>query len=113
LYGDLAGTVERLAGSTPEAAAVAVEWSDLEPRQGYRHTGGWEPSDLADIVVSSKQPFGADARPLLAGTGRFVATSNIFISLLSDHLVALSLGSDSPRGSKTIPESSTSAAKQP
>jgi FkbH-like protein len=55
LYGDLAGTVERLSNATPHAAAVAIEWPDLDPRLGYRHTGGWGPSDLADIVQNSQR----------------------------------------------------------
>ena len=54
LFGDIAGTIEALAqsqaSSHPSAAAIAIEWADLDPRLGYRHTGGWGPSDLADIV---------------------------------------------------------------
>jgi FkbH-like protein len=50
LYGDLAGTVQAIPEAPPDALAIAIEWPDLDPRLGYRHTGGWGPSDLADIV---------------------------------------------------------------
>ena len=46
LYGDLAGTLER---GGAEAAAVAVEWADLDPRLDVRGSGGWRPSLHADI----------------------------------------------------------------
>lgn len=52
LYGNLTGTVESLAGSDAHAAAVVIEWSDLDPRLGYRQTGGWSPSDLPDIALT-------------------------------------------------------------
>jgi FkbH-like protein len=48
LYGDLAGTLER-AGQDLEAAAVVVEWADLDPRLGVRGAGGWRPALLGDI----------------------------------------------------------------
>ena len=48
LYGDLAGTLER-AGQGLEAAAVVIEWADLDPRLGVRAAGGWRPSLLDDI----------------------------------------------------------------
>jgi FkbH-like protein len=54
LYGDLAGTIERMPGE-PEAAAVVVEWSDLDPRLGVRGLGGWSPAALSDIVASAER----------------------------------------------------------
>jgi hypothetical protein len=49
LYGDLAGTLERAAGS--DAIAVAIEWPDLDPRLGYRSLGGWGPAEEREIAV--------------------------------------------------------------
>lgn len=77
LYGDLIGTVEGLAGSTLHAAAVVIEWSDLDPRLGYRHTGGWGPSDLADIVVSARRML-ARLEPAIA---RASETARVAVSL--------------------------------
>lgn len=52
LYGDLAGTVEGAGQSAAQAVAAAIEWPDLDPRLGYRTTGGWSPADLTDIVAT-------------------------------------------------------------
>ena len=49
LYGDLAGTLERTAGS--DAIAIAIEWPDLDARLGYRSLGGWGPSEESDIAA--------------------------------------------------------------
>ncbi|HYV61641.1 MAG TPA: HAD-IIIC family phosphatase, partial [Bryobacteraceae bacterium] len=49
LYGDLAGTLERAAGS--DAIAVAMEWPDLDARLGYRNLGGWGPAEESDIAA--------------------------------------------------------------
>jgi FkbH-like protein len=51
LYGDLAGTLEQLPGGEAQAAVIPLEWFDLDPRLGFRQTGGWGPADLADLVV--------------------------------------------------------------
>ena len=48
LYGDLIGNLQRVADVS--AAAVVIEWSDLDPRLGLRRLGGWEPSQLHDIL---------------------------------------------------------------
>ena len=48
LYGDLIGNITRL--ESEDAAAVVVEWLDLDPRLGYRRLGGWRPSQLGEIV---------------------------------------------------------------
>ena len=50
LFGDLAGSVDSLAHSRADAAAIVLEWADLDPRLQYREAGGWAPVDLADIV---------------------------------------------------------------
>jgi FkbH-like protein len=48
-YGDLTGTLARLRESSGDAAALVLEWSDLDPRLGLRSLGGWEPRVLADV----------------------------------------------------------------
>jgi FkbH-like protein len=48
LYGDLIGSLQRVAEVS--AAAVVVEWADLDPRLGLRRLGGWEPSQFEDIL---------------------------------------------------------------
>jgi FkbH-like protein len=50
LFGDAEGNIRRLAELRPDAAAVVLEWSDLDPRLGLRHLGGWGPGVLPDIV---------------------------------------------------------------
>ena len=52
LYGDLVGSLERL--HDVSAAVVVIEWADLDPRLGLRALGGWEPSQLADILANSR-----------------------------------------------------------
>jgi FkbH-like protein len=54
LYGDTAGTLESLKETAVQAVAVALEWADLDPRLGYRATGKWGPSVLADILSGSR-----------------------------------------------------------
>ena len=63
LYGDLEQTLITCAGSQAEAAAVVIEWSDVDPRLGLRSAGGWALSVQADILEICRQRF---AR-LLAG----------------------------------------------
>jgi FkbH-like protein len=50
LFGDLAGTVEQLATQSLHAIALVMEWSDLDPRLGYRQLGGWGSDRLSDCV---------------------------------------------------------------
>lgn len=50
LFGDLAGSLERIALQDASAAAVIVEWGDLDARLGLRALGGWRVSALEDIV---------------------------------------------------------------
>src|SRR5271170_3907855 len=52
LYGDLAGNVERALSHRVDAAAVVVEWADLDPRLGIRQLGGWLPKNLPDILAN-------------------------------------------------------------
>ncbi|MDQ1408366.1 MAG: hypothetical protein QOJ41_101 [Acidobacteriaceae bacterium] len=52
LFGDLAGSLERLDAKTLDGLAVALEWSDLDSRLGIRELGGWQVSDVAEVVSS-------------------------------------------------------------
>lgn len=54
LYGDLEGTLAAAAGSESEAAAVVIEWSDLDSRLGLRSTGGWGLSVQPDILANCR-----------------------------------------------------------
>ena len=54
LYGDLAGTLERLNPAELSAVIVPLEWSDLDSRLGIRILGGWPTADLQEIVASSE-----------------------------------------------------------
>src|SRR5439155_15319759 len=55
LYGDCLGSLERLRHAGAEAAAVVLEWSDLDPRLGLRQAGSWRPRDLPDILATVKE----------------------------------------------------------
>jgi FkbH-like protein len=55
LHGDLAGNLERLKPADFEAAAVVIEWEDLDARLGIRRLGGWRASALPDMIQSVKQ----------------------------------------------------------
>jgi FkbH-like protein len=53
LFGDLAGSIEKLHEETLDALAVVIEWQDLDPRLGVRGLGGWRTEDFPDIMESS------------------------------------------------------------
>jgi HAD superfamily phosphatase (TIGR01681 family) len=53
LFGDLAGSLERLDPERYDAVTVAIEWTDLDPRLGVRTLGGWQPEKLPDILECS------------------------------------------------------------
>jgi FkbH-like protein len=52
LYGDLAGTLERLDPAGFDALILPLEWSDLDSRLGIRTLGGWQVSVLPEILSS-------------------------------------------------------------
>ncbi len=54
LFGDLCGSIERLDPSIVDLLVVAVEWSDIDPRLGFRVLGGWRPSDMIGILESAR-----------------------------------------------------------
>jgi len=54
LYGSLANTLEQLSTSGCDAAALFIEWPDLDARLGYRSLGGWGTSAAASLVASAE-----------------------------------------------------------
>ena len=77
LFGDLAGTLESLAGKPAPAVAIALEWADLDSRLGYRQLGGWGPADVARIVAGASKAFERLARAI----ERIPAGARVGISL--------------------------------
>ena len=57
LYGDLDGTLAAVTGTRSEAAAVVIEWSDLDSRLGLRSAGGWGLSLQTDILDHCRHRF--------------------------------------------------------
>jgi FkbH-like protein len=58
LYDDLAGTLEQFEPAGAQAAAIVVEWSDLDPRLGYRKLGGWGQRVAANILETVEATLG-------------------------------------------------------
>jgi FkbH-like protein len=55
LYGDLPGNLDRAqSGST---LAVVMEWSDIDPRLGWRHSGGWGTKAAAQVAADAALNF--------------------------------------------------------
>lgn len=54
LYGDSIGTLERIASDPPNAAAMVLEWPDIDSRLGYRSSGAWNPSATSDILTGAR-----------------------------------------------------------
>src|SRR3984893_16491491 len=52
LFGDLVGSLERLAAKGVDGLAVPLEWPDLDSRLGVRELGGWKVSDVREIASS-------------------------------------------------------------
>jgi FkbH-like protein len=71
-YGDLVGNIERATADPREAAALLIEWDDLDPRLGIRHAGSWSPDVLPDVLAGVERALGriADALPALAQAER-------------------------------------------
>ncbi len=53
LFDDLFGNLRRALAADVDAVAVAIEWSDLDPRLGLRRLGGWRVDHLAEIVTDA------------------------------------------------------------
>jgi FkbH-like protein len=50
LFDDIPGTLRGLRSEPVDAAALVVEWADLDPRLGIRRLGGWSPQHLPEVV---------------------------------------------------------------
>ncbi len=50
LFGDVAGTLEQLGRQSMQAAALVLEWPDLDPRLGFRQLGGWGQQRLTNTI---------------------------------------------------------------
>ena len=70
VYGDLAGTLAR-SDTIFDMYAVALEWSDLDPRLGFRQLGGWGHKELTDIVTDVKAKLVAIRTSLESLPGHF------------------------------------------
>jgi FkbH-like protein len=55
IYGDLTGNLTAAGASKALAAAVVIEWSDLDPRLGLRSAGGWAEDVHPDILAGAAQ----------------------------------------------------------
>jgi FkbH-like protein len=54
LFGDLANTVEKAAERQARNLAIAIEWSDLDARLGYRAASRWDTSTAGEIVTFAR-----------------------------------------------------------
>ena len=52
VYGDFLGNIQSAAQSRAISSALALEWSDIDPRLGLRSSGGWSSEAKADIPGS-------------------------------------------------------------
>lgn len=77
LYGNLAGTIESLSERPAHAAAIAIEWTDLDPRLGYRSSGQWGPGVLPDVLSVARTTLDR----MGASVGRIPAGVRVAVSL--------------------------------
>jgi FkbH-like protein len=70
IYGDLVGNIAASAQSPATAAAVVLEWSDIDPRLGLRSSGGWSEQVKPDILSSARQRYSQMAAELRKLAGR-------------------------------------------
>ncbi len=54
LFEDIPGTLKSLATDGVQAAALVLEWSDLDSRLGFRHLGGWGQRVVPSILENVK-----------------------------------------------------------
>lgn len=55
IFGDLAGNLQRTRPANLQAVVAVIEWSDIDPRLGFRNLGTWRVGDMADILQSSER----------------------------------------------------------
>ncbi len=80
LFGDISGNLERMQSDGTSATAgiaVVVEWSDLDPRLGWRAAGGWTASAVPDILHTTSRRLTSLVERLsaLAGDGNHVCVA--------------------------------------
>ncbi|HWN10317.1 MAG TPA: HAD-IIIC family phosphatase [Pyrinomonadaceae bacterium] len=115
LYGDLPGNLELLRNSSARAAAVVVEWADLDPRLGLRRLGGWGPNTLPDIQSGVQQTAGRLLK-IIAAAGQKLPVA---VSLPTIPLPPISYqpseqsGLDNLQLEKTLADFALSAAELP
>lgn len=66
LYEDILGTLEACQQNAPQAVAIPLEWSDLDPRLGFRSSGAWSRQNLGDIITAARQQLGRLSNAILA-----------------------------------------------
>lgn len=77
LFGDLPGTVEKFVSEGTGVCALAIEWSDLDPRLGYRQTGGWGQRVVPGILENVQ----ARLAQLEGLIGRLASSAKLVVSL--------------------------------
>jgi FkbH-like protein len=66
LFGDLAGSLERLNPAAIEHLVVLIEWSDIDPRLGARSLGGWRLSQMPSIIETAQRSLARLQRTILS-----------------------------------------------
>jgi FkbH-like protein len=54
LYGDLEGNLDRALDHPVEGTFLFIEWEDVDPRLGFRGSGGWTEAKVEDLAVQAK-----------------------------------------------------------
>lgn len=57
VYGNTCGNIESAARSGAIGSAIALEWTDLDPRLGLRSSGGWSSATKPDILANCVRSF--------------------------------------------------------
>jgi FkbH-like protein len=77
LYGDLLGALRDPACGKADAVAIVIEWSDLDPRLGYRRVGGWTADSVRDALSSAQRRLAA----LFSAITELAAMTRVAVSL--------------------------------
>jgi FkbH-like protein len=57
LYGSIAATIEEASVRRAANLAIAIEWTDLDARLGYRASAVWDTNALSDILLCTRKAF--------------------------------------------------------
>jgi FkbH-like protein len=66
LYEDIPGTLDACQENPPQAVAIPLEWSDIDPRLGFRSSGAWTQQSLEDIVTAARHQLSRLSAAILA-----------------------------------------------